>query len=203
MTEIRPKESKKDSRTHTGMIEFRYSKIIEDYLRAKSGNCNEEVQRKLNPKREAICVILHNVDDDVGRMQKDLKIESFILRSGNFGTPSLPPNYFRSASRQESMQGSLPTISESQPTIVTRSFTEIALRDAALGIAQTQQSQRTATSSRNSERISLPSIRSRPQTMTVNKRSLLGSVSLKADRTKSRQSRSRPDYTSELLLEEI
>ena len=200
MSEVRAKDSKREGRTHTGMIEFRYSKLIEDYLRAKAGTWDEETQRKLNPKREAICVVLHNVDDDVSGVQKNLKIQSFILRSGNFGTPQLPNNYFRSPSRQESMLGSLPTISESQPTLVTRSFTEIALRDAALGIAQTQIPPRTAASSRAStDRVALPSIRSRPHTMALSKRRLLGNTSLKADRS----AKSKAHYSSQLVLEEL
>ena len=175
MTEGRHKDPKQGPRPHTGMIEFKYSKIFEDYLRYKTGKCDVEVQNKLNPKRDAICVVLYNIQDDLHSDHKDISVDSYILRSGNFGVPQVPSNFY-SVSRQESAFGALPTIDESQPSVVARSFTELNLRDSALGIHP-----RVSQSRQSLDKISLPSIKGRPQ-LAVNRRKLLGSTSLNADK---------------------
>ena len=176
MTEGKAKDPKQGPKPHTGMIEFKYSKIFEDYLRCKAGKWDVDVQNKLNPKRHAIRVVLYNVQDELHSESKDISVDSFILRSGNFGVPQLPSN-FNAISRQESAFGALPTIDESQPSMVARSFTEINIRDSALGLHP-----RVSNSRQSLDKISLPSLKGKPQQLAVSRRRLLGSTSLNADK---------------------
>ena len=179
MAEGRHKEPKQGLKPHTGMIEFKYSKVYEDYMKIKTGKLDNEIMHKLNPKRDAVCVVLYNIHDENTKEIKDVSVESYILRGGNFGTPQVPPNFFATFRQDTSMMGSLPPIDESQPTLVSRSFTEISLRDSALGISRVESSRQSL------DKISLPSIKTSAKgSIKLSKRKLLGSTSLKADRAK-------------------
>lgn len=81
------KGQKPGGKPHTGMIEFKYSKVFEDYERAKTKiPMDLALFKKQNPKKESIQVVLHNIHD--GQAYRDVNIESFIMRVGNFGTPA-------------------------------------------------------------------------------------------------------------------
>lgn len=109
MEETTEKLGKKGQKTqgkpHTGMVEFKYSKIIQDYLRKKDNlPFDLALFKRMNPKREAMDVILHNILE--GNICKDVVISSYIMRTGNFGTPALN----LSAPTPVSNVGSLPSI---------------------------------------------------------------------------------------------
>ena len=137
------KGQKPQGKPHTGMIEFKYSKIVEDYQKMKSTKFDLDTYKRMHPKKEGIDVILHKFEDRYGR-SADLKVFSYILRSGNFGTPA-PINLTSLSLNQDSQSVySLPNL----PRETTKGNT-ISTASAALSKMTTEQLPPLKTSKRN------------------------------------------------------
>ena len=120
------KTQKPQGKPHTGMIEFRYSKIVEDYEKMKSTKFDMEAFKRMHPKKEGMDVVLHKYEDKLGH-SADLKIFSYILRSGNFGTPA-PVNMTSLPLGDSQLGSSLPSL----PNAAPRAPTQLSMASAAL-----------------------------------------------------------------------